>query len=321
MRENSHRSAFTLIELLVVIAIIAILIGLLLPAVQKVREAAARSTCQNKLKQFALAFHSHHDAVKHLPSGSVTGWDTHLTCPDHGWSFGVHRNPWSVAILPYMEQENLFRGFNQSDSFWIFMENSSANTNRALQLTPNLAFRCPSDPFDRASPTTNYMPVAGGGPPAGDGCVATANTSFVLFRNGATFLNSKTRLENIRDGTSSTYLIAETKYQVASASTSKQSFWAAGIAFPHSMWRYYTNLTGAVVGINQLPGGGDITASHPRGWELEPAVGQSMGSFHTGGTNVAFADGAVRFVRESLPLETHRGLATINGNEVLAEVP
>jgi prepilin-type processing-associated H-X9-DG protein len=91
------------------------------------------------------------------------------------------------------------------------------------------------------------------------------------------------------------------------------------VLWAHNSWRHYTNLSGAVVPINQLPSGGDYTSTSPR--TDEPAVGRTMGSFHTGGTNIAFADGTVRFVRESLPLDTHRALATINGNEVLAEVP
>src|SRR4051794_2766607 len=95
-----HRATrgFTLIELLVVIAIIAILIGLLLPAVQKVREAAARSQCQNNLKQLAIGVHAYHDVVKFVPPIRVAGGD--------GWA------TWCVLILPYIEQQNVFNGWN-----------------------------------------------------------------------------------------------------------------------------------------------------------------------------------------------------------------
>ncbi|MGL6097555.1 MAG: DUF1559 domain-containing protein [Fimbriiglobus sp.] len=299
------------------IAIIAILIGLLLPAIQKVREAADRSTCQNKMKQLATAFHSYENAFKRLPSGTKLATDGAPSCPADASAYDQSRTPWSVAILPFMEQDNLYRNFNQEASFSINWEQQGSNHD--LQTTPNPAFWCPSDPLTNGSYFTNYMPVAGGSPPAGDGCVAINYAGFMLYRNGATFLNSKTRLNDIKDGTSNTYLIAESKYQLAEISSSKRAFWGAGAAFMNPDWRHYTNLTAAVEPINQIPGGGDYDAASSRSSE-EP-VGKCIGSFHPGGANIAFADGTVRFVRESLPVDTHRALATIKGLEVLSETP
>src|SRR5262245_55489391 len=105
MSRRSHRVAFTLVELLVVIAIIAVLVGLLVPAVQQVRAAAARVQCQNNLKQVGLALHGYMNANKRLPPNGIYAYSG---------SAVVQTSPWSAMsrILPYIEQENLFRGID-----------------------------------------------------------------------------------------------------------------------------------------------------------------------------------------------------------------
>ncbi|MBA4064438.1 MAG: hypothetical protein C0501_12140 [Isosphaera sp.] len=321
---------FTLIELLVVVAIIAVLVGLLLPAVQKTRESAARTQCANKIKQIALAMHNAHDARGRFPAGlEVANLPPGQSCPNRPHPSNDARTPWAVAMLPYAEQDPLFQRFVPTGTFAInrqFLPNANA-ANRDNQVVPLGMFHCPSDAKTVGSERSNYLPVAGGGKPSCDpmnpndvpgvncpGCVANNTPTFILYANGVFFINSRTRLTDISDGSSNTYLIGESKYQVADlrpqpTDNEKRGMWSGG-AYLDVNWRYYSAITAAVEPVNQpARAAGDYTPTDVR--LTEALVGRTVGSFHAGGCNMAFADGSVRFVLNSTDINLHRALGTI----------
>src|SRR5262245_50080100 len=197
-RTAGRRDAFTLIELLVVIAIIAVLIGLLLPAVQKVREAASRASCQNNLKQIGLACHGYHDSHDGLPPGYLaTGpYSDGATDTAPGWG-------WAAFLLPHLENDNLYGQLNLAQP----VQNSPA-----IQTVVKM-YLCPSDTpaagaFAVGDATGATLTLAAPcsyaascGPDASD--VADPTGLGVFYRN------SRTRLVSITDGTSQTVMIGD----------------------------------------------------------------------------------------------------------------
>src|ERR1700676_3210772 len=134
-----RKTGFTLIELLVVIAIIGILIALLLPAVQQVREAASKLQCANNLKQIGLALHSYHDANKQFPPGYIDGNTNPASTPDNdvgpGWG-------WAAFLLPYLEERNVFTQIN-------FSQRIGVGVNAQISQQPLTFYQCPSDPYQQ----------------------------------------------------------------------------------------------------------------------------------------------------------------------------
>ena len=275
------RPGFTLIELLVVIAIIAILIGLLLPAVQKVREAAAKAKCANNLKQMALACHNYESAYGTLPQGRSPNAPTLFT-GSGGWTYG---------LLPYVEQKSLYD---------MCQQNFHANVGHPVAI-----YFCPSDPRGDVTGT--------GGTTAGQ---TTSGLTWYVGVTGATYNPDgtvpagqggvfepvrKVRVTDVTDGTSSTLMIGERPP-------------AADLAF--GWWSYsdFDNLLGTKNYVTFYPNC-TLPGLYSPGKVTDNCSTTKFWSNHPGGGNWAFGDGSVRFLPYSAQAATIP-LATRAGGEV-----
>ncbi len=274
---SPNRKGFTLIELLVVIAIIAILIALLVPAVQKVREAASRTECANNLKQIGLALHNYHDANKRFPPGYNGVASGGLSVP--GWA-------WHVYILPQMEQDNLYNLVNPTVA-----ANSVDGTPAATKQIPLKVYRCPSDVgselnSDRGgNATANYIGVGG-------------NNGQADNSNGVLYGNSKTRIADISDGTSNTAMVGE---------RARGSI--GGVAYIGGVWigNHADFATGSSVY--------ELDSTTDR--RLFGSNTFAFSSFHPGIVQFVFADGSVRLMSDNTPGNVLDGMAQRNDGSVI----
>jgi prepilin-type N-terminal cleavage/methylation domain-containing protein/prepilin-type processing-associated H-X9-DG protein len=319
-----RRTGFTLIELLVVIAIIAVLIGLLLPAVQKVREAAARMSCSNNLKQLGLAAHNYHSTFSVLPPGvNLPGFNP----PPAGVGPAPVANQtfnFLEALLPSLEQNNIYSKMNfqapnnlASPTKWDSQYNvGNCDVAGAPGSTPIKTFLCPSDPGIQQSTWTNKGILYTFGANSYGGCAGTiAFFTSSMTNDGIFYVNSKVSLTAITDGTSNTILLGERMRKdpvyntVYNDDFQNRSGWAW--ANSNAGFDY---LFGTQVPINWVMPAG--TTSDP-GFVLEDQRFNAFGSFHTAGANFCFADGSVRFLPDSTPLTVLQPLGTRAGGEVI----
>jgi prepilin-type N-terminal cleavage/methylation domain-containing protein/prepilin-type processing-associated H-X9-DG protein len=337
-----RRRGFTLIELLVVIAIIAVLIGLLLPAVQKVREAANRMKCQNNLKQLGLSLHNYHDANGRLPPGRRSLGNTEgaaiTTYAPDPVVYNLHG---LVLLLPYIEQDNLYRQWNPNAASGDFLgsqlgypvgnavlasPNAVAGGNAALAATKIPLLLCPSDPGDPAIAPSPYY-----SPDLGTTGIRAAKTSYdfisqcqgVGYYNywshaslGTRYMfgeNSTTRLTDVTDGTSNTLAMGEQTLALYNGVTSGWAYcgWVSVGIDPVGNW----NTTYPAQGLNiwnyngrELPAG-------------ERATWYNAASLHPGGVNFVFADGSVHFISQDIDVPSLTYLSRMADGMVIPTPP
>jgi prepilin-type N-terminal cleavage/methylation domain-containing protein/prepilin-type processing-associated H-X9-DG protein len=330
-----QRRAFTLIELLVVIAIIAILIGLLLPAVQKVRAAAARAKCMNNLKQLGLASHGYHDSEKFFPPVSV---------PITGASM-------LVTLLPHLEQKAAFDLINPTVSI------STHSLNYPVRIAQPPTYLCPADPSSGSFTDTGVAVPMGVTPePVGKtnyyGNVGTIGmftevalgvTARPLKRSGMFGLGAKVNMAAITDGTSSTVIFAEVKRganlsnDLLNVTTVPNATWGTSTTLftqainlnndtptpacntPTATTRvtglkYYSNIPIATLYTHTVPPNYNALDCSD---QLFTQFHLASRSYHGGGVNVAFADGSVKFIRDSIDPNTWKAIGTRSGEETV----
>jgi prepilin-type N-terminal cleavage/methylation domain-containing protein/prepilin-type processing-associated H-X9-DG protein len=333
----SQRRGFTLIELLVVIAIIAVLIGLLLPAVQKVREAAARTQCINNLKQIGLAMHNYYDSYGNFPPGNYQPYQSKVSK-----DFYICYGNWALYLLPYVEQGNLYNMYDFSQLTYV-----TTGNNAVVKATPLKVYSCPSDPNLGQTLTPSSTGINGPGVFATGSYRGSAGTTDLgsnvqwdnpSFPTNAWWLGgnyqskygrgvlhtvdpyytgaSLEKITSITDGTSNTVMVGE--YYTATT-PGRTTFWAYSYtSYSLSEWD---------IGPVNTPNVGQpraLLADYDQcnkigGYGGSDVCKRAWGSFHTGVINFVFCDGSVHPLATTIDVNfVFPALQTIAQGEVVS---
>ena len=322
--------AFTLVELLVVIAIIGILIALLLPAVQAAREAARRMQCSNKLKQLGLALHNYHSAHRSFPPAGIGyGWCKY---PEDGGAASITNVNGILMLLPFLEQQPLHDGYDPKQCTSNAMHGNTGccgpctavgtlagdavtSGNAEVVSTRLAVLTCPSDtgnPFNAEnSPHYGIKPGSGykGARTNYDFSTSNSYSCDAWSREAANRRrmfgeNSDTRVADVLDGTSNTFMMAETLYEVYNGECAGWGY-RGWVMVGIDIGRHGINIW-------EWPG----IIANPRRGQLRSWA--HMGSLHPGGAHVMMADGSVHFVSETTDFVILEGLSTMAGGEIVS---
>jgi len=305
---RNPRSGFTLVELLTVIAIVGILVSLLLPAVQSVRESARRALCQNNLRQIGLAIHNYSTSFESLPPGRIG-------CDDIGEAGGVPECPQGatteqkngasgfVALLPYLDQQNVFDQLAVSDGgLWNrdvddldwYRNNPSKREAARSELS---VYWCPSQTGERLSTVYDPIRAATGSYALSTGTLGPSSTDLeIRYQNNGAFIYTTTRrIEGISDGTSNTFAVGEV---IQPDIWESSNIWTYSLAIADSMRSTENPL-------NTQPGQGNVRMRR----------NAAFASNHPGLGLFVFLDGHVAPINDDIDMSVYRGLSTIDGGE------